>query len=225
MDSKFSLKPEELKRWRFNELMDYNNKPVRTPADCMAFYQNLLAEAWAAFEERRTAAAALPYPTGWFQHQEKEVKAIRATKEAADRLAREQEFHFYKLRERYSYELAHALWWKRVDAVRARGDAIREAYQKAWEEHRAEQDAFEKEQAAKAVAEIAAANPHLPEATLDKLCRKLKYRIYLASHGRSRSDVPRRAMRGMPLVLCGLLPCKARLEYGPEDNAIYFHCF
>jgi hypothetical protein len=225
MDPKFLLKTEELKRWRFNELMDYPNKPVRTPADCLAFYQTLLAEAWAVYEERSAAAAALPYPTGWNAHTEKEARAARAAREAADRFAREQEFHFYKLRERYSYDLAHALWWHRVDGVRARGDAVREAYRKACHAHRAEQDAFEKEQADKAVAELAAANPHLPEATLDKLRRKLKYRILLASHGRRRSDVPRRAMRGVPLVLCGMLPCEARLEYGPEDRAIYSHCF
>lgn len=225
MDSKFPLKPEELKRWRFNELMDYPNKPVRMPADCLAFYQTLLTEAWGIFEERRAAAAALPYPMGWNAHTEKEVRAARAAREAADSFARQQELHFYKLRERYSYDLAHALWWNRVDAVRARGDAIREAYKKAWEEHRAEQDAFEKEQADKAIAELAAANPHLPEATLDKLRRKLKYRILLASHGRRRSDKPRRAMRGVPLVLCGVLPCEARLEYGPEDRAIYHHAF
>jgi hypothetical protein len=225
MDPKFALKPEELKRWRFNELMDYPNKPMRTPADCLAFYQTLLAEAWAIFEERSAAAAALPYPRAWNVVNEKEALAARAAREAADRFARQQECHFYKLRELYSRELAYSLWWNRVDAVRARGDAIREAYRKAWEDHRAEQNAFEEEQAAKAVAELAAANPHLPEATLDKLRRKLRYRILLASHGRRRSDVPRRAMRGMPLVLCGILPCEARLEYAPEDRAIYHTCF
>ena len=226
MDPKFSLKPEELKRWHFNEMMDYNNKPVRTPADCLAFYQNLLAEAWAIFEQRSAAAAALPYPTGWFAHQEKEMRAVRATREAADRSARAQELHFYALREHYSRELAYSLWWNRVDAVRARGDAVREAYRKAWEEHRAEQEAFEAEQAAKAMAEFSAANPHLPEATLANLHRKLKSRIFWVNRqGYAGERKLRRAMRGMPLVLCGQLRCEARLEYAPEDRAIYHTCF
>lgn len=226
MDPKFTLSPEELKRWRFNEMMDYKNKPVRMPAECLAFYQNLLAEAWAIFEERRAAAAALPYPMGWNAETEKEVRAARATREAADASARAQECHFYKLRERYSRELAYSLWWNRVDAVRARGDAIREAYRKAWEDHRAEQEAFEAEQLAKAMAEFSEANPHLPEATLANLHRKLKSRIYWTNRqGYAGERKLRRAMRGMPLVLCGQLRCEARLEYAPEDRAIYHTCF
>jgi hypothetical protein len=226
MAAPIALKPEEITRWKFNGLMDFPKKPVRLPAECLAYYTELLTEAWRLTEERRAEAEAVPAaPNMWFGHQEKEVALLRANKEAANNKAYVQEAHFYRLRRTYSYELAHALWWVREDRRRSLVQAVQDAYHAAWDAHREEQEAFDNVQADKAIAELAAANPHLTAATLTRLRAHLKYALFFKGREFARSAAPRRICRGLPLVACGSLPCEAHLDYPPEAQAHYFTAF
>jgi hypothetical protein len=226
MAAPIALKPEDIKRWKFNALMDFPKKPVRLPAECLAYYTELLTEAWRLTEERRAEAEAVPAPPNmWPVHQDKEVTAMRNAKNAANNKVYAQEAHFYRLRHNYSYELAHALWWVREDRRRNLVQKVQDAYHAAWRAHRAEQEAFDNAQADKAIAELSAANPHLTAEKLVRLRALLKYALYFKGHKFARSEVPRRICRGLPLVACGCVPCEARLDYPPEAQAHYFTAF
>jgi hypothetical protein len=229
-----TLVAEELTRWRFNGLMDFK-KPARQPADCVAHWEPIIAEAHRIWEERKAAAAALLQPaiTVVWHIEDPAARAAdleRSRAEARRRIAAEnaafaQMTHIGKLKTQYSYELAHSLWWIREDRRRAIGDHVRQVYRETYEAEWAAQEAFENEQADAAIAALVAANPHLPEKTVAFLRRHLKYRLHLFFRREPRSAAPRRVLRGVPPVLCGSLPSQARLEYPPEHNALIDRAF
>ncbi len=223
------LVPEELKRWDFNELMDFK-KPARQPAECMAFWQDLLRQVLDILAHRRATLEAIdrePSCVFYGAADRKRADAVMSGR-AHRRIRAEnalfaQERHFEKLKAQYSRELAHAVWFNRVDAVRVRGQLVRERYHATKNAEWEAQENFEKEQVAGAMAALLAAHPHLSEATLKRLGGKLKYRLFTLRRQR-RSQAPRRVLRGLPLVLCGSLPSQARLDYAPEDRALYDKC-
>ena len=210
------LTAEEINRWRFNGLMDFK-KPKRQPADCLAFYKSLLTEAYRILKDRRAEAEALPFPTVWYDYQEKEVRAAHAKKKAAEARVYAQEVHCRNLRQQYSLDLAHSIWYNREDARRALVRRIQDEWHAARRAHDTAQDVWEQEQVDKAMAELVAANPHLSEVIKAKIARRLKYRIYIAGWGRGRSAAPHRVMRGVPLVLVGrhAYPTPVIPEYPP----------
>ena len=218
------LTAEELKRWSFNSLMDFK-KPVRSPAECLSFYKSLITEACRILEERRAEAASLPYPVMWNLAQEKEVRAMHAKKDAADARIYAQDAHISKLRVQYSYDLAHSIWFNRVDAQRAIGVRVRDEYRRTYEAEWAEQDAFENAEADRAIAALLADHPLLSEPAIRRIRANIKMALREKGRRFLRGGSPRRLLRGAPLLNCGSFPSKARLIYPPGHNTIYNHCF
>ncbi len=223
------LTPEELKRWRFNGLMDFK-KPPRQPAECMAYWQDLLRRALDILNHRKSALDAIySEPSGIFYRADERKRVDTFTREQAQRRIRAegayfaQQQHFGKLKADYSYQLAHAIWYNREDAVRVRGELVRERYRRTYQAEWAAQEEFEKEQVANAIAALRAAQPHLSEGLLKQLGAALKYALFKRRR-EARSQAPRRVLRGLPLVYCGSLPSQARLDYAPEDRAHYDRC-
>ena len=153
------------------------------------------------------------------------MRADAKARIAAEQSAFSQMMHCHNLRDSYSYELAHSLWYQRQAAQRAIGERVRSEYEATWRAEFAAQEAFENEQADAAIATLKEACPHLPEKTTDFLRRHLKYRLHLFFRREPRSAAPRRVLRGVPKVLCGSLPSQARLEYPPEHNALIDQAF
>lgn len=218
-----SLSLDLIQRFRFNGLMDFK-KPARSPEVCVAYWEPIIAEANRIYEERKAVLAAWPAFKAMYRADDHAARAAadKASLEnargriAADNAVFAQMMHCGNLRDRYSHELAHSLWYQREAAHRAIGDRVRAEYEATWRAEFAAQDAFENEQADAAIAALKAAQPHLPEKTLGFLRRHLKYRLHLFFRRHPRSAAPRRVMRGVPPVLCGSLPSKARLIY-PES--------
>ncbi len=223
MASPSTLLPDEIRRWSFNSMMEFKNKPARTPAEIQAFYTPLLAEAWTLAQLYKSELAALPM--GYVVLSEEHGRAEHKRRQEIQSRSYNQSAHYYKLRQQYSLELAFAIWWNRVDAQQAQIQQRQDAYRAAWEKEFADQKAFEEEQADKAIAELRAAQPHLPEALLTKLRTLLTCRLHLYFHRHARSAAPRRVMRGMPKVLCGSLPSEARLDYSGICRDIYHTAF
>jgi len=218
-----TLLPDEIRRWSFNCMMEFKNKPARTPAEIQALYTPLLAEAWTLAQLYKTEHAALPMVYAVLG--EEQGRAEHKRRQEIQSRSYNQSAHYYKLRQQYSHELAYAIWWNRVDAQRAQIQERQEAYEALWRKEHADQDAFEKEQADNAIAELRAAQPHLPEALLTRLHSRLKYRLHLFFRHAPRSAAPRRVMRGLPKVLCGSPASEARLDYSGICRDIYHHAF
>ncbi len=218
-----TLLPDEIRRWSFNSMMEFKNKPARTPAEIQALYPPILEEAWRLAQEAKAEEAALPF--GYVCASREEADAKMRRHQQIQGRAYAQNSHYYKLRQQYSYELAFSLWWNRVDAQRAQIQQRQDAYRAAWEKEFADQQAFEEEQADKAIAELRAAQPHLPEALLTKLRTLLTCRLHLFFRQYPRSEAPRRVTRGLPKVLCGSLPSEARLDYSGICRDIYHTAF
>jgi hypothetical protein len=228
------LKREELMRWRFNGLMDFK-KPARSPTECIAYWQPLIIQALDILKERRAASTTLPgaitivFATGQETKAEKMAQLERAREAGRHRQAVldaifAQEQHIFKLRSRYSYELAHALWYMREAAQEARKEAVRERYHATWTAELEEQNVFEEEQVATAMEQLREKQPHLAEETLKRLSRLLKLKMGETHiYHTKRLDTPRRLMRGLPLVRYGRLPSQAHLDYAPEDRNILSH--
>ncbi len=223
MASPSTLLPDEIRRWSFNSMMEFKNKPLRTPAEIQALYAPLLAEAWTLAQLYKSELAALPMVYAVLS--EEHGRAEHKRRQEIQSRSYGQSAHYYKLRQQYSRELAFSIWWNRVDAQRAQIQERQDAYRAAWQKEFADQDAFETEQADKAIAELRAAQPHLPEALLTRLHSRLKYRLHLFFRQYPRSEAPRRVMRGLPKVLCGSLPSEARLDYSGICRDIYHTAF
>jgi hypothetical protein len=214
---------DEIRRWSFNSMMEFKDKPARTPAEIQALYTPLLAEAWTLAQLYKAEQAALPMAYAVLG--EEQGRAEHKRRQEIQRRSYAQSAHYYKLRQQYSYELAFSIWWNRVDAQQAQIKERQDAYRAAWEKEFADQKAFEEEQADKAIAELRAAQPHLSEALLARLHSRLCYRLHLFFRQHPRSEAPRRVMRGLPKVLCGSLPSEARLDYSGICRDIYHTAF
>ncbi len=223
MASPSTLLPDEIKRWHFNAMMEFKNKPARQPAEIQALYPPILEEAWRLAQEANAEAAALP--AGYVSYSREESDAKMRRHEQIQSRAFAQEQHYFKVRQQYSYELAFSIWWNRVDQYNKAIQERQDAYRAAWEKEFADQKAFEVEQADKAIAELRAAQPHLPEALLTKLHTLLTCRLHLYFRRYQRSEAPRRVMRGMPKVLCGSLPSQARLDYSGINRSVIHTAF
>jgi hypothetical protein len=223
-----TLTLEQIQRFRFNSLMDFK-KPARSPTETVAVWEPVLTEADRIRDERQAVVAAWPSLRIVFATEDKAARAEADVKMRADakaRIAAEQSaftqmMHCHKLRDSYSYELAHSLWYAREAAHKAIGDRVRAEYEATWRAEFAAQEVFENEQADAAIATLKEANPHLPEATLKRIRTLLKYRLHLFFRRSSRSAAPRHVLRGAPKVLCGSLPSKAHLEYPAEYRGVH----
>lgn len=202
-----TLTAEEVKRWRFNKMMDFNAKPSQ-PATLIAQYEPLIKEAKALADEYNAAAAALP--RAYAYKSQEEGDKIRREHERIRTRAAQQSRHAYDLRVRYSRELAYSIWWFKVDEYNAACQARSEAYAAACEAHRAEQRAFAEAQADEAIA----AMPPLSDAIKARLRILIRIAVNQASrykengdyYVRPRDGLKRRVMRGVPLVEVGELP-------------------
>jgi hypothetical protein len=227
-----TLTLDQIQRFRFNGLMDFK-KPARSPLECVAVWEPVIKEADSIREERQAVVAAWPSLRIVFATEDKAARADADQKMRADakaRIAAEQSaftqmMHCHKLRDSYSYELAHSLWYQREAAQRAIGDRVRAEYEATWRAEFAAQEVFETEQVATAIAALVEANPHLSEETVAKVSHRLKYRLHLFFRRSSRSASPRRVMRGVPLTFCGSLPSQARLVYPAGHNALIDRAF
>ena len=225
-----TLTLDQIQRYSFSGLMDFK-KPARSPAECVAVWEPVLAEAERIRDERAAAAAALPSTiTAVWSGEDKcaSLEAARAAgraRKATEDANFSQMMHCHNLRDSYSYELAHSIWYQRQAAQRAIGDRVREEYEATWRAEFAAQEAFENEQADAAIATLKEASPHLPEKTVDFLRRHLKYRLHLFFRRYPRSAAPRRVLRGVPKVLCGSLPSQARLVYPAGNNDLIDRAF
>jgi hypothetical protein len=227
-----TLALDEILRYRFNGLMDFK-KPARQPLECVAYWEPIIKESVRIREERDATAATWPSISISWHTEDKAARAAADAKMRANakaRIAAEQSafsqmMHCHTLRTSYSYELAHSLWYNRQAAQNAIGERVREEYRNTYQAEWAAQDVFENQQVEKAIATLKAANPHLPEPTVDKIRRRLKYRLHLFFRRFPRSAAPRRVMRGCPPVLCGSLPSQARLVYPAGHNALIDKAF
>jgi hypothetical protein len=210
-----TLNNTEILRFSFNGLMDFK-EPARSPAETVAHWEPIIADS----KQRAAAVAALPstITAVWSG----EAKCARKATEDANF---SQMMHCHNLRDRYSYELAHSLWYQRQAAQNAIGDRVRDEYEATWRAEWAAQEEFEDQQVATAMAALKAINPHLSEETVAKVSRRLKSRLHVFFRRESRSLAPRRVMRGVPLTLCGSLPSQARLVYPDGHNALIDRAF
>lgn len=213
-----TLSIDKILRFSFNGLMDFK-KPSREPLETVAYWEPVIAEAKQIYEQRKAAAAALPSTITAIWSGEDKCAALEAARaagrarKATEDAAFSQMMHCHSLHDSYSYELAHSLWYNRQAAQRSIGDRVREEYRKTYEAEWAAQHVFENQQVENAIVTLKEANPHLTEDTLSKIGRRLRCRLHLLFRHAPRSAAPRRVMRGAPLVLCGVLPSKARLVY------------
>ncbi len=202
-----TLTAEEVKRWRFNKMMDFKAKPSQ-PATLIAQYEPLIKEAKALADEYNAIAAALPMAYAYSSREEGDK--IRMERDAICNRAYQQSRHAYDLRVRYSRELAYSIWWFKVDEYNAAVQARSEAYMAACEAHRAEQRAFAEAQAEAAIAAL----PPLSDAIKARLRVLIHHAVNQASrykengywYQRPRDGLKRRVMRGVPLVEVGELP-------------------
>jgi hypothetical protein len=214
-----NLADEEICRWRFNELMDFKEKPHRLPADCVAYWESILSEAAALRDQHNAEAAALPGAYGY--NTKEEGERIRKERDAITGRAYLQQRHYYDLRSRYSRELAYSIWWHKVEIAKAKRDAKKLAWDEACSAWWAEQDAFEQ---AQADAAVAALPEHLSDAKKKQLRALAKYRVFTVSR-RYRRGGMRRVVRGLPLVQVGVHPYPAIPVYSAEERVIYNHAF
>lgn len=227
-----TLSLDEMLRYRFNGLMDFK-KPARQPLECVTHWEPIIKESVRIREERAAAAANWPSLSISWHTEDKAARAAADAKSlahakariAAERAAFSQMMHCHTLRASYSYQLAHSLWYNRYAAQRAIGVRVREEYQATWMAEMAAQEVFENQQVEQAIATLKVANPHLSEETVDKIRRRLSYRIHLFFRRSPRSAAPRRVMRGVPKVFCGSLPSQARLVYPEGHNALIDKAF
>jgi hypothetical protein len=224
-----TLTLDQIQRFSFNSLIDFK-KPARSPAEIVAHWEPIIAESVLIREERAAAVASLPchITIVWAGNPEESLEAARAAgraQKATEDAAFSQMMHCHKLRDSYSYELAHSLWYERQAAQKAIGDRVRAEYEATWRAEFAAQEVFENEQVAAAIAALVEANPHLSEETVAKVSRRLKSRLHIFFRRESRSLAPRRVMRGVPLTLCGSLPSKARLVYPAGHNTLIDRAF
>ena len=207
-----TLTPEELRRWRFSELMDYSGQKRRgiipqSAAEIIAAYEPVMAEAAQLAAQYR--AEFIAHPTAW-SGTAAECRAITQRYHELESRAYRQGAHAYALRVSYSQRLAESIWWAKVDAAETARQAKHDAWDAACAEHRAEQERFELAQVDAAMATL----PALPEATQKRLRTLLKWAIHRAStytkggecFSRERDGAKRRVMRGLPPVLVGRLP-------------------
>ena len=224
-----TLMPEEVSRWRFNELMDYSSQARRgfrpqPVAEIIAAYEPVLAEAQRLTDQYKAELAA--HPTAWTSYSREDSDAKMKHYHHLENRAYRQAYHTNKLRESYSHLLAQSIWWDKVAVKEAESNAKKEAWDAALEAHRAEQEAFESAQVDAAMA----AMPALPEAIQKRLRTLLKWAIHDAStykkggdrYMRPRSATKRRVMRGLPLVEVGALP---HPPLPKPDYTFYHHAF
>ena len=224
-----TLNNTEVLRFSFSGLMDFK-EPARSPAETVAHWEPIIAESKQIYEQRAAAVASLPchITIVWAENPEASLEAARAAgraQKATEDAAFSQMMLCHNLRDRYSYELAHSLWYQRQAAQNAIGDRVRDEYEATWRAEWAAQEEFEKQQVATAIAALVEANPHLSEETVAKVSRRLKSRLHVFFRRESRSLAPRRVMRGVPLTLCGSLPSQARLVYPAGHNALIDRAF
>lgn len=224
-----TLKPEEVSRWRFNELMDYSGQKRRglipkPAAEVIAAYEPVMAEAQRLANEYKAEFAA--HPACWSSRSAEESDAKMKHYHGLESRAYRQAFHTNKLRESYSHLLAQSIWWAKVDAAEAVRKAKQDAYEAACEEHRAEQVRFAVAQADAAIATLGA----LPETTQKRLRSLIVIAINKASTYKKRGDyfvreraaAPRRVMRGIPPVHVGRLPSPPLPK---PDYSFHWHAF
>jgi len=225
-----TLNNTEILRFSFNGLMDFK-EPARSPAETVAHWEPIIAESKQIYEERKAAAAALPSTiTAVWSGEDKcacleAARAAGRAQKATEDAVIDQVMLCHNLRDRYSYELAHSLWYQREAARQAIGDRVREEYEATWRTEWAAQEEFENQQVATAMAALKAMNPHLSEEIVANVSRRLKCRLHVFFRRESRSLAPRRVMRGVPLTLCGSLPSKASLVYPAGHNALIDRAF
>ncbi len=213
------LDDEEIRRWRFNSLMDFKEKPHRVPADCVAYWEPILDQAAALRDEYKAEAAALPW--AYTFNTKEEGDQIRKERDTITGRAYLQERHYYDLRVRYSRELAYSIWWHKVDAAKAKRDARKQAWDEACSAWWAEQEAFEQ---AQADAAVAALPEHLSDAKKKQIRALAKYRIFTVSRRYQRGGM-RRVVRGLPLVQVGTHPYPPIPVYPEAERYLDNHAF
>ena len=224
-----TLTAEEVRRWQFNELMDYSGQARRgfrpqPVAEIIAAYEPVLAEAQRLTNQYKAEFAA--HPTAWTSYSREDSDAKWKHYHELEARAYRQAVHTNKLRTSYSHLLAQSIWWDKVAAKEAELNAKRDAYEAACKAHREEQEAFESAQVDAAMA----AMPALPEAIQKRIRTLLKWAIHDASaykkggdcYMRPRSATKRRVMRGLPLVEVGALP---HPPFPKPDYTFYHHAF
>lgn len=214
------LEDEEIRRYNFNEMMDFKAKPHRLPADCVAYWEPIINEAKRLSVEYSAEAVALPSVYSYFSQEE--GAKIRKERDAITGRAYSQARHYCDLRIRYSRELAYTIWWHKVDAAKAKRDAKKQAWDEACKAWWAEQDAFEQ---AQADAAIAALPEHIDPAKKKQIRALAKYRVFTVSRRVRRGGGMRRVVRGLPLVQVGSHPYPPIPVYSAEERIIYHHAF